>query len=212
MIRYCFAAVLVLGLNPAFAQPGSPPPASAASPTGTHTLNLQDADIAALIKTVSDITGKNFIVGPNVQGKVTVVSAKPMKPDEIYDVFLSVLRVHGYAAIPAGSMIKIVPEAMAQQDGSGGLNGTHGHEPDELVTQIVPVKHVSANELVPILPALMPQGAQLIPHPGPTHSSFPTARQRRRVVSISGVSTPCPTPAWKSFRCSMPAPRKWRAR
>ncbi len=63
-------------------------------------------------------------------------------------------------------MIKIVPEAMAQQDGSGGLNGTQGHEPDELVTQIIPVKHVSANELVPILRPLMPQGAQLIAHPG----------------------------------------------
>ena len=125
MIRYCFAAVLAFALMPVFAQPGNPPPT--ANPPGTHTLNLQEADMAALIKTVSDITGKNFIVGPNVQGKVTVVSAKPMKPDEIYDVFLSVLRVHGYAAIPTGSMIKIVPEAMAQQDGSGGLNGTHGH-------------------------------------------------------------------------------------
>ena len=63
-------------------------------------------------------------------------------------------------------MIKIVPEATAQQDGSGGLDGTRGHETDELVTQIVPVKHVSATELVPILRPLMPQGAQLIAHPG----------------------------------------------
>jgi general secretion pathway protein D len=126
---------------------------------------MKDADIQALIATVSEITGKNFIVGPNVQGKVTVVSARPMKPDEIYDVFLSVLRVHGYAAIPSGSMIKIVPETVAQQDGSGGLNGTRQHETDELVTQIVPVKHVSATELVPILRPLMPQGAQLIAHP-----------------------------------------------
>ena len=69
------------------------------SADGTHTLNLKDADIQVLIATVSEITGKNFIIGPNVQGKVTVVSATPMKPDEIYDVFLSVLRVHGYAAI-----------------------------------------------------------------------------------------------------------------
>jgi general secretion pathway protein D len=164
MIRYCFAAALVLCMTWAEAQPGNAP--APANPPGTHTLNLKEADIQALIATVSEITGKNFIVGPNVSGKVTVVSAHPMKPDEIYDVFLSVLRVHGYAAIPSGSMIKIVPEAMAQQDGSGGLNGTHGHEPDELVTQIVPVKHVSATELVPILRPLMPQGAQLIAHSG----------------------------------------------
>ena len=169
MIRYRVAALLALAAIVAVAQPrGAPaaaPPAPAATPPGTHTLNMKDADIQALIATVSEITGKNFIVGPNVQGKVTVVSARPMKPDEIYDVFLSVLRVHGYAAIPSGSMIKIVPEAMAQQDGTGGLDGTHGHEADELITRIVPVKHISATELVPILRPLIPQGAQLIAHP-----------------------------------------------
>jgi general secretion pathway protein D len=189
MSRFCLAAVLSLVATVASARsseppgvaagvstisPGSPTPVAptltskpeTANPPGTHTLNLKDADIQVLIATVSEITGKNFIIGPNVQGKVTVVSARPMKPDEIYDVFLSVLRVHGYAAINAGSMIKIVPEAMAQQDGSGGLNGARGHESDELITQIVPVKHVSATELVPILRPLMPQGAQLIAHPG----------------------------------------------
>ncbi|MCW5568094.1 MAG: type II secretion system secretin GspD [Dokdonella sp.] len=139
-------------------------PAQTATADGRHTLNLKDADIQALIATVSEITGRNFILGPNVQGKVTVISAKPMLPDEIYDVFLSVLRVHGYAAVPQGSMIKIVPEAMAQQDGSAGLNGQRAHAPDELVTQIVPVRHVSANELIQILRPLMPQGSQLIAH------------------------------------------------
>ena len=133
----------------ATAQAQTPPPSTAvANADGRHTLNLKDADIQALIATVSEITGKNFILGPNVQGKVTVISAKPMKPDEIYDVFLSVLRVHGYAAITQGSMIKIVPEAVAQQDGSTGNEGWRERSADELVTQIVPVKHVSAAELV----------------------------------------------------------------
>ncbi|MEP6880418.1 MAG: type II secretion system secretin GspD [Dokdonella sp.] len=146
----------------AYAQ--TPPSTDTANADGRHTLNLKDADIQALIATVSEITGKNFILGPNVQGKVTVISAKPMKADEIYDVFLSVLRVHGYAAINQGSMIKIVPEAMAQQDGSAALNGDRAHSADELITQIVPVKHVSANELIQILRPLMPQGGQLIAH------------------------------------------------
>jgi len=167
IIRPALLAVLILVAAAALAQPGDKVArAPTANPPGTHTLNLKDADIQVLIATVSEITGKNFIIGPNVQGKVTVVSAAPMKPDEIYDTFLSVLRVNGYAAIPAGSMIKIVPEATAQQDGSGGLDGGRAHESDELVTQIVPVRHVSASELVPILRPLMPQGAQLIAHPG----------------------------------------------
>lgn len=163
---------LLLGLGLAALSPPSPvagqeaaPPAHATTADGRHTLNLKDADIQALIATVSEITGKNFIVGPNVQGKVTVISARPMKPDEIYDVFLSVLRVHGFAAVPAGSMVKIVPEAVAQSDGSAGVDGDRAHTADELVTQVVPVRHVSAAELVPILRPLIPQGAQLIAHP-----------------------------------------------
>jgi general secretion pathway protein D len=184
--RFALAVLLQLLAVLANAAPPSAGAASAATePPGTHTLNLKDADIQALIATVSEITGKNFIVGPNVQGKVTVISAKPMRPDEIYDVFLSVLRVHGYAAIPAGNMIKIVPEAAAQQDGSAGLNGTTRHEVDELITQIVPVKHVSASELVPILRPLMPQGAQLIAHP-PSNSLVISDRAGNveRMVSI----------------------------
>ena len=171
IIRIALLAFLALAAALAFAQPGTkaskPAAGAATNPPGTHTLNLKDADIQVLIATVSEITGKNFIIAPGVQGKVTVVSATPMKPDEIYDTFLSVLRVNGYAAIPSGSMVKIVPEATAQQDGSAGLDGASRlHEMDELVTQIIPVKHVAASELVPILRPLMPQGAQLIAHPG----------------------------------------------
>ena len=164
-----FIVPLMLGAlcSPATAQTppdAAPPPGHSTTADGRHTLNLKDADIQALIATVSEITGRNFIVGPNVQGKVTVVSARPMKPDEIYDVFLSVLRVHGFAAVPAGSMIKIVQETTAQQDGSTGVNGLGARAADELVTEIVPVKHVSAAELVPILRPLMPQGGQLVAH------------------------------------------------
>jgi general secretion pathway protein D len=161
-------ALAMLFGTPATAQTATPSdaqqPGHTATADGRHTLNLKDADIQALIATVSEITGKNFIVAPNVQGKITVISARPMKPDEIYDVFLSVLRVHGFAAVPSGSMIKIVPEAMAQQDGSSSIDRARAPSPDELVTQIVPVKHVSAAELVPILRPLMPQGGQLIAH------------------------------------------------
>lgn len=160
-------------------------PVQTATADGRHTLNLKDADIQALIATVSEITGRNFILGPNVQGKVTVISAKPMLPDEIYDVFLSVLRVHGYAAVPQGSMIKIVPEAMAQQDGSAGLNGQRTHAPDELVTQIVPVRHVSASELIQILRPLMPQGSQLIAHG--TSNSLVISDRAGNVARLSSI-------------------------
>ncbi|UXI69096.1 type II secretion system secretin GspD [Tahibacter amnicola] len=175
------ALVLALALAaPAVAQP---PPSAAGNPPGTHTLNLKDADIQALIATVSEITGRNFIVGPNVQGKVSVISAKPMQPDEIYDVFLSVLRVHGYAAVSAGSMIKIVPEAMAQAE--GGNSVATAESGDAIVTQIVPLRHVAAAELVPILRPLLPQGAQLIAHQ--TSNSLVISDRASNVQRVAGI-------------------------
>src|ERR1700756_2674662 len=81
------------------------------------TLNLKDADINTLIATVSEVTGKNFIVDDRVKGKVTVISAKPMSADGVYETFLAVLEIKGFAAVPAGEAIKIVPETSAKTDG-----------------------------------------------------------------------------------------------
>ncbi len=173
----CLALALSLAAAAAVAQP--PPKAE----NGAHTLNLKDADIQALIATVSEITGKNFIVGPNVQGKVTVISARPMQPDEIYDVFLSVLRVHGFAAVPAGSMVKIVPEAVAQAE--GGNTVATAESGDAIVTQIVPLRHIAANELMPILRPLLPQGAQLISHA--SSNSLVISDRASNVERIAGI-------------------------
>lgn len=180
-LRACLlTTVLLMAGATALAQP---PQSAAGNPPGTHTLNLKDADIQALIATVSEITGRNFIVGPNVQGKVSVISARPMQPDEIYDVFLSVLRVHGYAAVPAGSMIKIVPEAMAQAE--GGNSVATAESGDAIVTQIVPLRHVAAAELVPILRPLLPQGAQLIAHQ--TSNSLVISDRASNVQRVAGI-------------------------
>lgn len=132
--------------------------------SGPQVLNLKDADITALISTVAEITGKNFIVGPNVQGKVTVVSSEPMAAAEVYELLLAVLRVHGYAALPAGDgMIKIVSEASARQDGAVPV-GPSAAIGDPLVTEVVEVRHVPAAELASILQQFIPQGAQVVAH------------------------------------------------
>ena len=146
----------VSGITPMIPQPAT------ATPEG-YTLNLKGADIGVLIQTVSEVTGKSFIVDPRVEAKVTVVSAKPLAPDALYETFLSVLRVHGFAAVPAGGqMVKILPEAMAVQD--GGTASTNRFGQDELITRILPVKHVSARELAELLRPLMPQQGHMQPH------------------------------------------------
>lgn len=124
------------------------------------TLNLKDADINTLIETVSDVTGRNFIVDPRVKAKVNVVSASPMPPEAVYETFLSILQVYGFAAIPSGNAIKIVPENNARQEaGTTGLN--RGAPPDEIVTRVMEIKNVPAAQLVPILRPLVPQWGHL---------------------------------------------------
>ncbi len=122
-------------------------------------LNLKGADIQAVITTVAEATGKNFIVDPRVKGKVTIVSAKPLDADQVYQVFLAMLEVHGYSAVPAGPVIKIVPDAEAKHSGTPPLG-----EGEEVVTQVVEVKHVSAAQLVPILRPLVPPQGHLAAH------------------------------------------------
>ena len=144
----------------------TPSSAAASKPgNGLHTLNLKDADIRVFIATVAEITGKNFIIDPRVEGKVNVVSSLPMRPEQVYQVFESVLRVHGFAAIPVGAMVKIVPEAIAGQEGGVGAGSADNVGPDTLVTRVVELKFVSANELLPILRPLVPQAGQILVHP-----------------------------------------------
>lgn len=124
------------------------------------TLNLKDADISTLIATVSEVTGKNFVVDPRVKGKVTVVSSSPMDANAVYATFLSVLEVNGFAAIPSGSSIKIVPEANARTEGGGSVNGT-GLAGDDIVTKVFDIHNGSASQLVAILRPLVAQSGHL---------------------------------------------------
>jgi general secretion pathway protein D len=131
----------------------------------TITLNLKDADINALIGTVAEVSGKNFIVDPRVKGKVTVISSRPMDADEVYQVFLSILKVHGFAAVPSGSVIKILPDVSAKQDSIPNATDSTPGRGDEMVTRVVQVDHVAAAQLVPILRPLVPQQGHLAAYP-----------------------------------------------
>lgn len=130
---------------------------------GGITLNFKDADIREVTATIGEITHKDFIIDPRVQGRVTVISSKPISASAVYAAFLSVLQVHGLAAVPAGTMIKIVPALEARQmPGSGYTYSTPG---DAMVTDVVQINNVSSAQLVPVLRPLMSADAQLAAYP-----------------------------------------------
>ena len=134
----------------------------AASEDGkSWTVNIRNADIQAFISQIAEMTGKNFVVDPRVRARdVTVVSTKALTAAEVYELFLSVLQVHGYAAVPSGDIIKIVPNTTAKQSNLP-LVGKNEAGGEELVTRVIPVENSPVEELVPVLRPLVPQYGHL---------------------------------------------------
>ena len=149
------------------------------------TLNFQDADIHAVINTVSQITGKNFIVDPRVKGKVTLVSGKDMSPDMIYQVFLSILDVHNIVAVESGGMTKLIPKAIAKQTPTPTTFGESAESGDQQITEVYQLKFGSVRDIVPILKPLLPPTSHFAAH-GPTNTIIITdsASNIRRVLGI----------------------------
>jgi len=154
-------AVLLVAMSSAAA--AAPPRSSADQPTITP--NYKDADLSQIIQAVSEVTGKNFIIDPRVNAKVTMLSATPMSPAAFYEAFLAVLQVYGYVAVPAGKVIKIIPNTDARQLPSIDLPNDVSSTSDEIVTQIITMKNVSAAQLVPLLRPLIPQQGHLAAYP-----------------------------------------------
>ena len=127
----------------------------------TLTLNLRDAEIQTLIDLVAEETGTNFIVDPRVRGRVSVISGRPVARDELYDLFLGVLKVYGFAAVAGEAATKIVPDVQAKQAEVPNLFANEGLRDDDIVTHVIQTEHVSAAQLVPILRPLVPQGGHL---------------------------------------------------
>lgn len=124
--------------------------------------NLKNADIRAVIAEVSRVTLKNFIIDPRVQGKVSIISATPISDKELYAVFLSMLQISGYAAIDNGDVTKIIPNIDAKTQSPDLLSSLRSPpKGDSMLVQVVPVKYVPADQLVPVLRPLMPQWSSI---------------------------------------------------
>lgn len=122
-------------------------------------MNMRDADIRALIQWVSDNTGKNIIVHKDVKGKVNVVSATPLTPDEAYDVFLSVLQVNGFAAVETGQSLKIIPSSIALKGGIPVGNTTLG----DTMVSVLKIVSSSPTQIAQAVKPLLGQDAVVIP-------------------------------------------------
>ncbi len=149
------------------------------------TLNFKKADIRAFIEFVSGFSGKNFLVDNRVKGNVTIVSPSPISEDEAYDVFLSVLEVNGFAAVPSGSVVKIVPRAESKQKSIPVRgSGTAGQD-DAVITQVLRLSYADAQQLVALFRPLISPNSHLVAYPrGNMLLLTDTASNIRRIQKI----------------------------
>ncbi len=125
-----------------------------------HRINLNDVEISDLIEDVSIVTGYTFIVHPQVRGRVTVTSQTPLTTSEVFDVFLTTLRVHQFVAIPAGEKTyKIVPIQSAS--GDAGLSA-RGDSDQSFITQILKLNYFDAVDAAQMVKPIINPAGQVV--------------------------------------------------
>ncbi len=161
-------AGLAWSADTAPAEPSTPKAAVRPSGPDVVTLNFVNADIEGVVKAVSEITGKNFILDPRVKGTINIVSAKPMSRSLVYQVFLSAMRLQGFAAVEERGMVMIVPEIEAKMHRSPttGPQERAYSRGDTIQTQVFRLQHESAAQLLPVLRPLITPNNSITAYPG----------------------------------------------
>ncbi|MFN2328164.1 MAG: type II secretion system secretin GspD [Chromatocurvus sp.] len=149
------------------------------------TVNLKDTDIQELIKFVAEVTDTTIVVDPGVKGKVRVVSNKPIARAELYDLFLSILDVHGFTAVRSGNVVRVIQSKDARSASLPVDRENASRVSDEYVTQVIRLENISASKLIPVLRPLVPQQAHMAAYaPSNAIIMSDTAANIRRITEV----------------------------
>jgi general secretion pathway protein D len=163
------------------------------------TIDFNDVDIGVLVKFISELTGKNFVVDNQVKGKVTIISPAKISIDEAYRVFESVLEVNGFATVEAGEVIKIVPMPEARSKNiethfGTGISRTAEKPEDKIVTQLIPLKFADANEIKQLFTPLISKNSAILAYPATNtlivtdaHSNITRLINILKAIDVPGI-------------------------
>jgi general secretion pathway protein D len=116
-------------------------------PETIESFDFPNVEITDIIKAISELTGKNFIIDSTVRGKITVLAPSKITVAEAYKAFLSALAINGFTVVPSGGFLKIRNARSAQRDGIDIYSGSYYPNADQMITKVVHMKHISAEEL-----------------------------------------------------------------
>lgn len=185
-------AFVVIGISLLTGVPAPAQQASTAVPPTTLSANdkvaidFNDVDIRLFIKFISEITGRNFVVDQRVKGKITVISPSRISVAEAYQVFVSVLEVHGFTIVDSGEITKIVPMPDARtRNIDTRFSGDKAESNDKVVSRIIPLAYADAGELRKLLTPLVSKSSIIMAYP-PTNTLIITDVQSniKRLLSI----------------------------
>jgi general secretion pathway protein D len=153
------------------APPAPPPPTAPPVPPAQRgrfvVLNFDNADIETVIQAASEIIGFNYVLAPDVRGKVTVQTSGRIAQEEVFGVLLAILEVQGFTAVKSGNLYKIVRIEGARERAVPTIVGPvadPNRTTDEIITQIVPIKYSSVADLSALLRPLISTRGTLIAH------------------------------------------------
>ncbi|MBL6978303.1 MAG: hypothetical protein ISR61_05085, partial [Desulfobacteraceae bacterium] len=128
-------------------------------------LNFDNADLYAVINTIGELLGINYIVGPNVAGKVTINTAGGLYKKDLFPIFLKILEVNGLTAIKEGNLYKIVETKDSPRmplDLRLSAGGEDVPPMDKIVIQIIPLKFISTGEMATLITPFMSKGGTIV--------------------------------------------------
>jgi len=128
-----------------------------------------NVEITDVVKAISELTGKNFIIDPGVRGKITIIAPSQITVAEAYKAFLSALAINGYAVVPSGNFLKIRSARNAQRDGIETYSGSYYPNSDQMITRVISLKHISAEAINRDLRILTSKDGEMSIYP-PTNS------------------------------------------
>jgi general secretion pathway protein D len=134
-----------------------------------ESFDYSNAEIGDVIEAISKLTGKNFIVDPSVRGKITILAPSQITVSEAYRAFLSALAINGFTVVPYGNFLKVMSTRNAQRSSIETYSGNYFPDTDQLITRIVRLKYISADEVNKNLRILNSKDGEMVPYP-PTNS------------------------------------------
>lgn len=125
-------------------------------------LNFNEVDISTMVKFISDLTGRNFILDDRVKGKISVYSPAKLSTEDAYNVFVSVLELKGFTVVQSGKVAKIVPAAGVRQSGVAVFSADSKLPVNEsYVAQVIELENISSQEALPFLQPMVSKDGHL---------------------------------------------------